>query len=93
MAAAFPPGNPDTAASADGHAAGPRVEQRDPERRRALLEARARALADAREAPGAEGIPILAFHVGGRSLAVEVAAVAQVVEARGIWPLPASPPG
>jgi purine-binding chemotaxis protein CheW len=64
---------------------------RDPERRRALLEARARAIAEAREAPRAEGIPVLAFRLEGRALAVEVAAVGQVVEARGIWPLPASP--
>jgi purine-binding chemotaxis protein CheW len=66
--------------------------ERDPERRRALLEARARAIAEAREAPRTEGIPVLAFRLGGRVLAVEVADVGQVLEARGIWPLPASPP-
>lgn len=91
MAAALPPGDSDSAASAGGRPALARTD-RDPERRRALLEARARAIADAREAPRAEGIPVLAFQLGGRSLAVEVAAVGQVVEARGIWPLPASPP-
>ncbi|HSM92385.1 MAG TPA: chemotaxis protein CheW [Anaeromyxobacteraceae bacterium] len=90
MAAALPPGDPESAARAEGSPAGVRAE-RDPERRRALLEARARALADAREAPRTEGIPVLAFHVGGRALAVEVSAVGQVVEARGVWPLPASP--
>ena len=66
--------------------------ERDPERRRALLEARARAIAEAREAPRTEGIPVLAFRLGGRVLAVEVADVGQVLESRGIWPLPASPP-
>ena len=65
---------------------------RDPARRRALLEARARAIAEARDAPRPEGIPVLAFRLGGRALAVEVASVGQVMEARGIWPLPASPP-
>jgi purine-binding chemotaxis protein CheW len=66
--------------------------ERDPARRRALLEARARAIAEAREAPRVEGIPVLAFRLGGMALAVEVADVGQVLEARGIWPLPASPP-
>ena len=66
--------------------------ERDPARRRALLEARARAIAEAREAPRTEGIPVLAFRLGGMALAVEVADVGQVLEARGIWPLPASPP-
>jgi len=66
--------------------------ERDPARRRALLEARARAIAEARDSPMPEGIPVLAFRLGGMSLAVEVAAVGQVMEARGIWPLPASPP-
>ncbi len=88
MAAALPPGDSD---AADGLPASARTD-RDPERRRSLLEARARAIAEAREAPRVEGIPVLAFQLGGRSLAVEVAAVGQVVEARGIWPLPASPP-
>lgn len=64
---------------------------RDPERRRALLEARARAIAEAAEAPRPDGIPLLVFQLGGRSFAVEVEAVGQVVEARGIWPLPACP--
>lgn len=38
------------------------------------------------------GIPVLEFRLEERSFAVEVAAVGQVLEARGIWPLPASPP-
>jgi purine-binding chemotaxis protein CheW len=67
------------------------MNERDPARRRALLEARARAIAEARDAPATEGIPVLAFRLGGRSMAVEVADVGQVLEARGIWPLPATP--
>lgn len=90
MPAALPPGDSDSAARAARRAAVQRAE-RDPERRRALLEARARAIADAREAVRPEGIPVLVFQLGGRPFAVEVAAVGQVVEARGIWPLPASP--
>lgn len=82
MATLRPPGGSGPAWRAD----------RDPERRRALLEARARAIAEAREAPRAGGVPVLTFHLEGRSLAVEVADVGQVLEARGIWPLPASPP-
>jgi purine-binding chemotaxis protein CheW len=86
-----PPGEPSPPASAERRAASSRGD-RDPERRRALLEARARAIAEAREAPRTEGIPVLAFRLEGRALAVEVADVGQVLEARGIWPLPASPP-
>lgn len=90
MSAVPPPGEPSPPASAERRAASPRGD-RDPERRRALLESRARAIADAREAPRTEGIPVLAFRLDGRALAVEVADVGQVLEARGIWPLPASP--
>jgi purine-binding chemotaxis protein CheW len=90
VAAALPPGDPDSAAKAGGGPGRLRAD-RDPERRRALLEARARAIAEAREAIRPEGIPVLAFRLAGRALAVEVAAVGQVLEARGIWPLPAAP--
>jgi purine-binding chemotaxis protein CheW len=90
VSAALPPGDSGSAARGEGRPASTRSD-RDPERRRALLEARARAIAEAREAPLAGGIPVLAFQLEGRSLAVEVAAVGQVLEARGIWPLPASP--
>jgi purine-binding chemotaxis protein CheW len=91
VAAALPPGESEPTATADARPPAPRSD-RDPERRRALLEARARAIAEAREAPRPDGIPVLVFRIGGRSFAVEVAAVGQVVEARGIWPLPACPP-
>lgn len=89
MAAALPPGDSGPAARGEGRPASAR--DRDPERRRAILEARARAIAEAREAPRAEGVPLLTFQLEGRALAVEVADVGQVLEARGIWPLPASP--
>lgn len=88
--AALPPGGSDEAPP-PGRAPPILRGDRDPERRRALLEARARALAEAREAPLAAGIPVLVFRLEERAYAVEVAAVGQVVEARGIWPLPASP--
>ena len=91
MAAALPPGDSGPPPRGGGRAAPSRGE-RDPERRRALLEARARAIAEAREAPLTGGVPVLAFQLEGRALAVEVAEVGQVLEARGIWPLPASPP-
>lgn len=87
MAAALPPGDSEVPATADRSGA----RGGDAERRRALLEARARALAEAREAPPVEGLPVLTFRLEGRALAVEVAAVGQVLEARGIWPLPATP--
>jgi purine-binding chemotaxis protein CheW len=87
----LPPGDSDAASRAARREARARI-GRDPARRRALLEARARAIAEAREAPRPDGIPVLVFRVADRAFAVEVAAVGQVVEARGIWPLPACPP-
>lgn len=64
----------------------------DPARRREILEARARQLAAVRAAPGEEGEPVLVFRVGGERYAVPTGAVVQVVEAKGLAPLPASPP-
>jgi len=89
VAAALPPG--DSGSAAGGPRSGSPRGDRDPERRRELLEARARAIAEAREAPLPGGIPLLTFQLEGRALAVDVADVGQVLEARGIWPLPASP--
>jgi purine-binding chemotaxis protein CheW len=63
-----------------------------PEARRRILEARANAVAAAREAARAESVHVLAFRVGGERYAVEVQAVFQVLEARGLAPLPATPP-
>jgi purine-binding chemotaxis protein CheW len=63
-----------------------------PEARRRVLEERARLIAGSREAAEVESVPVLAFQVGGERYAVDVAAVFQVIEARGLSPLPASPP-
>jgi purine-binding chemotaxis protein CheW len=60
--------------------------------RERILEERARALAATREETRVETVPVLAFGVGGERFAVDVAAVFQVVDARGIHPLPAAPP-
>ncbi len=62
------------------------------DRRREVLAARALAIAGTREAPRPECAPVLAFTVGGERYAVEVGAVSQVLEARGLQPLVASPP-
>jgi purine-binding chemotaxis protein CheW len=61
-------------------------------RRREVLEERGRAIATSRQAVRAESEPVLAFTVGGERYAVEVAAVSQVLEARGLQPLLAAPP-
>jgi purine-binding chemotaxis protein CheW len=37
-------------------------------------------------------VPVLAFTVAGERYALDIDAVAQVLEAKGLWPLPASPP-
>ena len=63
-----------------------------PEARRRVLEERARLIADSRDATEVESVPVVAFQVGGERYAVDVAAVFQVIEARGLSPLPASPP-
>ena len=62
------------------------------ERRREVLAERARAISGSREAARAESEPVLAFTVGGERYAVAVEAVSQVLEARGLQPLVASPP-
>lgn len=61
-------------------------------RRREILEARARQLAAVRQVDDARREAVLAFHVGGERYAVPLPAVVQVVEAKGLAPLPASPP-
>jgi purine-binding chemotaxis protein CheW len=63
-----------------------------PEARRRILEARARAVADARVTARVESEPVLVFKVGGERYAVNVREVFQVLEARGLSPLPGSPP-
>jgi len=62
-----------------------------PEERRRILQERARALAEARLEPRREGIPVLAFSVGGERYAVDVAEVSQILESKGLWPLPGAP--
>jgi purine-binding chemotaxis protein CheW len=66
--------------------------QESAEERRRILEERARALAKTREEERAGGVEVLAFRVGGERYAVEVGAVFQAVDARGLMPLPATPP-
>jgi purine-binding chemotaxis protein CheW len=61
------------------------------DRRRTLMAERARALASPREAPGQDLLPLLVFTLGGQPHAVEVEAVVQVVEARGLQRLVATP--
>jgi purine-binding chemotaxis protein CheW len=63
-----------------------------PEERRRILDERARAVSRVREDARTDGVPVLAFRVGGERYAVEVAAVFGVLDARGLSPLPASPP-
>lgn len=62
------------------------------ERRREVLAERARGIAGSREVTRTESVAVLAFQVGGERYAVEVEAVSQVLEARGLHPLVASPP-
>jgi purine-binding chemotaxis protein CheW len=62
------------------------------ERRAEILHERARAIAGTREEWREETVTVLAFSVGGERYAVEIGAVGQVVEAKGLSPLPASPP-
>lgn len=61
-------------------------------RRREVLAERARAIAGSRQVVRAESEPVLVFTVGGERYAVAVEAVNQVLEARGLQPLLASPP-
>ena len=62
------------------------------ERRRRVLSERARAIAGSREAAPQESVAVLVFVVGGERYAVDVDSVSQVIEARGLHPLLASPP-
>lgn len=62
------------------------------DRRRELMAERARALATPREAPPEDAVPLLVFTLGGVQQAFEVEAVVQVLEARGLQRLVATPP-
>ncbi len=59
--------------------------------RRQILDERARALAAVRDEVRVESIPVLAFRVGGERYAVEVNAVFQVLDTRGLHALPGAP--
>lgn len=62
-----------------------------PEKRREVLQARARALAVSRTQERPEVITVLAFQVGGERYAVPIERVEHVLEARGLCPLPGAP--
>jgi purine-binding chemotaxis protein CheW len=62
------------------------------DRRRELMAERARVLATTRETVREDLLPLFVFTLGGVSHAVEVEAVVQVVEARGLQRLVATPP-
>ncbi len=62
------------------------------EERRRILDERARAIAVSRDEATVESVPVLAFRVGGERYAVDMNAVFQVLEARGLHPLPGAPP-
>lgn len=62
-----------------------------PERRREVLEARARALAESRQTERPRILTVLAFQVGGERYAVPIERVDHVLEARGLCPLPGAP--
>ena len=62
-----------------------------PERRQEILAARARAIAGARAEVRPEFVAVLAFGVAGERYAVELDEVSQVLEAKGISPLPGAP--
>jgi len=63
-----------------------------PEERRRILEARARAIASARETAALATLSVVAFGVGGERYAVAVEEVLEILDARGLSPLPAAPP-
>ncbi|GEL71237.1 chemotaxis protein CheW [Myxococcus virescens] len=62
-----------------------------PEKRREVLSARARALAESRHEERQEVLSVLAFQVGGERYAVRIEHVDHVIEARGIASLPGAP--
>lgn len=62
------------------------------EKRREVLGARARALAESRHEVHHESLSVLAFQVGGERYAVRIEHVDHVLEARGICSLPGAPP-
>ncbi|MCP3101738.1 chemotaxis protein CheW [Myxococcus sp. K15C18031901] len=61
------------------------------QKRREVLGARARALAESRHETHQEVLSVLAFQVGGERYAVLIQDVDHIIEARGISPLPGAP--
>ena len=61
------------------------------EKRREVLGARARALAESRNEEHQEVVSVLAFQVGGERYAVRIEHVDHVLEARGLASLPGAP--
>jgi purine-binding chemotaxis protein CheW len=57
-----------------------------------VLASRARAIAASREEAAVESVPVLALRVGGERYAIHVREVFEVLEARGLSPLPGAPP-
>ncbi|MDY7225182.1 chemotaxis protein CheW [Hyalangium rubrum] len=62
-----------------------------PEKRKAVLSARAQALAGSREEVRPAVLTVLAFHVGGERYAVPIEQVDHVLESRGLCGLPGAP--
>lgn len=62
-----------------------------PEERRRILEARARAIASARDTAVVAALPVIAFAVGGERYGVAVEDVSQILDAGTLSPLPAAP--
>ena len=62
-----------------------------PERRQEVLVTRGRAIAGARQEVRPESLAVLAFGVAGERYAVGLDDVSQVLEAKGISPLPGAP--
>lgn len=60
-------------------------------KRREVLGARARALAESRQEERQEALSVLAFQVGGERYAVRIETVDHVLEARGLASLPGAP--
>lgn len=62
-----------------------------PEERAQILRERARALADARVVTRREGTEVLVFTLAGERYAVTAASLSQIVESKGLSPLPGTP--
>lgn len=62
-----------------------------PERRAAILRARALAIAAAKETPSGGTVPVFVFELGGDRFALGVDEVAQVVDGAELSPVPGAP--